>query len=114
MRPAPPGATWITTISEVWHKTGTLSRVKASCGEPEGIFLTPVRGGAERATRSQNPRWLAMVNVQNGGWRGVLVPPPDTRAAIGAALRHAFPLDSTRQWPPRQTDGGTRGKESRD
>lgn len=34
-----------------------------------------------------------MVNVQTGGWRSVIVPPPDVRAAIGAALRHAFPVE---------------------
>ena len=28
-------------------------------------------------------------------WRGVRVPPPDSSAAIGGALRHAFPVDET-------------------
>ena len=27
------------------------------------------------------------------GWRCVMVPPPDTLAAVGGALRHAFPID---------------------
>jgi hypothetical protein len=27
------------------------------------------------------------------GWRCVMVPPPNPKAAIGGALRHAFPMD---------------------
>lgn len=28
-------------------------------------------------------------------WRDAIVPPPDPSAAIGSALRHAFPIDRT-------------------
>jgi hypothetical protein len=34
-----------------------------------------------------------MVMSAPAGWRCVMVPPPNPRAAIGGALRHAFPID---------------------
>ena len=34
-----------------------------------------------------------MVMSAPNGWRSVIVPPPNPRAAIGGALRHAFPVD---------------------
>lgn len=34
-----------------------------------------------------------MVFSAPSGWRCVIVPPPNPRAAIGGALRHAFPMD---------------------
>ena len=34
-----------------------------------------------------------MVMINEQGWRGVMVPPPNPLAAIGGALRHAFRVD---------------------
>lgn len=34
-----------------------------------------------------------MVMTAEGGWRGVMVPPPNMLAGIGAALRRAFPIN---------------------
>jgi hypothetical protein len=34
-----------------------------------------------------------MVMSAPSGWRCVIVPPPNPRAAIGSALRHAFPMN---------------------
>ena len=34
-----------------------------------------------------------MVMTHDPRWRGVLVPPPNRLAAIGEALRHAYPVD---------------------
>ena len=34
-----------------------------------------------------------MVMSAPTGWRCVIVPPPNPLAAIGGALRHAFPMD---------------------
>ena len=44
-----------------------------------------------------------MVNEQ--GWRGVMVPPPNPLAAIGGALRHAFRVERAQGLPARFDEG---------
>lgn len=42
-----------------------------------------------------------MVMVNEQGWRGVMVPPPNPLAAIGGALRHAFRVERAQGLPAR-------------
>ena len=65
------------------------------------MLRNPLKSAGFEEAKESEP---AVVMSNPAGWRCVMVPPPNSRAAIGVALRHAFAMDGPTRSPRLFTD----------